>query len=141
MSRIVARQLALAVKIDERVEIGLAERVAVEGEERPVDPLGRVADRAAGAERLLLDPVLERELAVAVAEVVLDLGRQVAARDDRPGDAEAAQVLEGVGELRPVDERQHVLSRPVGQRPQTGAEAADENDGRQAHAEGRPMLS
>ena len=141
MSRIVARQPAVAVEVDERAEVGLAERVAVEGEERLVDPLGGEADRAAGAERLLLDPVLEREVAVAVAEVVLDLSRQVAARDDRPGDAEAAQMLERVGELRPVDERQHVLPRPVGERPQAGAEAADEDDGRQAHAEGRPMPS
>ena len=54
---------------------------------------------------------------------------------------EAAQMLEGVGQLGPVDERQHVLPGAVGQGPQARAEAADEDDRRQAHAEGRPMLS
>ena len=60
---------------DERVEVGLPQRVAVERKERLVDPFGCEADRAAGAERLLLDPVFEPKLAVAVTEVLLDLGR------------------------------------------------------------------
>ena len=104
------------------VEVGLAQRIAVEREEGLVDPLRGEADRAAGAERLLLDLVFEPQVAVAVAEMLLDLGREVAARDDRARDAVAAQMLEGVGELRPVDERQHVLSRPVGERAQPRAE-------------------
>ena len=33
-------------------------------------------------------------------------------------------MLKGVGELRPVDEQQHVLARPVGERPQPGARLA-----------------
>ena len=42
-------------------------------------------------------------------------------------------MLERVRELRPVDERQHVLSRPVGQRAQPRAEAANEDHRRQGH--------
>ena len=61
----------------ERIEVGFPQRVAVEREEQLVDPFGREADRAARPERLLLDLVLELEVAVPVAEVLLDLGRQV----------------------------------------------------------------
>ena len=71
------------VEGEQRVEIGLAQRVAVEGEERLPQVTCGEPDRAAGAEGRVLDLVVERELAVGVAEVLADLGRQVAARDDR----------------------------------------------------------
>jgi hypothetical protein len=109
-------------------EVGLAERVAVDGEEGLVEPLGGEADGAPGPERLVLGLVLEPQSLPLLAEVVLDLGREVAAREHGALDAVAAQVLEGEREQRPVDERQHVLPRALGQRAEPGAEAADEDD-------------
>ena len=73
--------------------------------------------------------------AVPVAEMGLDLGRQVAAGEDRAVDAVAGKMLEGVREERPVDERQHGLRRARGQRTQARALAPDEDDRREADAE------
>ena len=94
---------------EKRVEIGLSEGVAVEREERLAEVPRREADRAARAERLVLDLVVECELAVGAPEMVANLGRQIPARDDRAANTVPAQMLEGVGEERPVDEREHVL--------------------------------
>ena len=71
----------------------------------------------------------------------LDLIGQVAARDDRALDAVPGEVLERVREERPVDEREHVLARPVGERSEPRALAAHEDDRGKAHTTGRPMPS
>ena len=128
------------VEVDERAEIGGAQRVAVQREERPVEIPGGVTDAAARAERLVLDAILEAQLAVRRAEVRLDLRRHVAARDDRATNAVLPQVLEGVGEERPVDERQHVLARRLGERAQARPLPPDEDHRRKSHAL-RPMPS
>ena len=54
-----------AVERHQLAEIGLAQRVAVEREEAPLELAPGEADRAAGPERLVLDRVLEREPVVA----------------------------------------------------------------------------
>ena len=56
-------------------------------------------------------------------------------------DAVPREVLERVGEQRPVDEREHVLARPVGERSEPRPLAADEDDRGKAHTTGRPMPS
>ena len=129
------------MELDERVEVGLAQRVAVQRQERAVETACREADAAAGAERLVLDAVLEREVAVRCPEVLLDLGRHVPARDDGAAHAVTAQVLEGVGEQRAVDQRQHVLADRLGQRSQARPLSAHEDHGGQAHPAPRPMPS
>ena len=133
-----------AVERDELGKVGLAQRVAVQREERARRAPSREPDRASGAERLRLDRVLERKPAVARSEGRADLVREVAAGDDRPLDAVPREVLERVREQRPVDEREHVLPRPVGQRPQPRPLPADEDDRRKASRHvwlGRPMPS
>ena len=56
-------------------EVGLAQRVAVEREEAPVELAPGEADRSPGAERLVLDRVVERQAVVVGAEARLDLVR------------------------------------------------------------------
>ncbi len=63
---------------DQLAEIGLAQRVPVEREEAPFELAAGEADRSAGAERLVLDRVLERHAVVLGAEPGLDLIGQVA---------------------------------------------------------------
>ena len=124
---------ARAMEADELGEVRLAQRVAVQREEAPLEAAGGERDPPARAERLRLDGVLEGEIAVAVAEGCGDLVRQVAAGDDRALDAVPCEVLERVREERAVDERQHVLPRRVREGPQAGPLAAHEDDRGQAH--------
>ena len=63
----------------------------------------------------------------------LDLIREVPAGDDRALDAMPGEVLERVGEQRPVDDREHVLAGAVGERPQPRSLTADEDDRGKAH--------
>ena len=60
----------------------------------------------------------------------------IAALDAVPG-----EVLERVREQRPVDEREHVLARPIGERSEPRALPADEDDRGERHTTGRPMPS
>src|SRR5204862_7898958 len=91
---------AIAMELDEPPEVGSAQRVAVQREEASDDPARCEADRAAGAERLVLGAVLERETVRVVAEVFPDLRRKVAARERRAHDAVPAQMLECEREQR-----------------------------------------
>ena len=101
----------------ELVEIGFTQGIAVERKKRLVQPGGGEADRSSRAERLVLDPILEVDALVGAVEVLLDLSRQITARDDAPPHPVTPQVLERIGEQRPVDEGEHVLARTLGQRP------------------------
>jgi len=51
------------------------------------------------------------------AEGGLDLVGEMATRDDGVCDVVPGEMLEGIGEERSVDEREHVLARAVGERP------------------------
>ncbi len=130
-----------AVEGDQLAEIGLAQRVPVEREEAPFELATGEGDGSSGTERLVLDRVLERHAVVLGAEPDLDLVGQVPARDDRTLHAVSRQVLERVREQRPVDEREHVLPRPVGERSEPRPLAADQNHRRERHTTGRPMPS
>ena len=121
------------MEVDELAEVGLTQRVAVQREEAALELARREPDRAARPQRLVLDRVLEGETVVPVPEPRLDLVGEVAARDDRALDAVTGEVLERVREKRPVDEREHVLPRPVSERPQARSLTADEDDRREAH--------
>ena len=130
-----------AMERHQLAEVGLAQRVAVEREEALVELAPGEADRSPGAERLVLDRVVERQAVVVGAEARLDLIRQVPARDDGMLDAVPSEMLERIGEERPVDERQHVLARAIGERSEPRALPSDEDDRRKAHTTGRPMPS
>ena len=116
------------MEANDRSEVRLAERVAVQGEKGRIEPVRGIRDTATRPERLLLDAVVEPEPSILVAEALADLRGHVTARDDRARDAVTAQVLEGVGEQRPVDEREHVLASSLGEGPQTRALPSDEDD-------------
>jgi len=128
-----AERAALAVEGGHRGEVGAVEDVSVEREERAVEAVRGEPDAAARSERLRLDAVLEREAVRARAEVLLDRRREIPAAEDGPRDAVAAQVLERIGEERPVDEREHGLGPARGQRAEAGALPADEDHRREAH--------
>ena len=107
----------------------------------PFEVAAGEADRAPGAERLVLDRVLERHPVVLGSEPGLDLIGEIAGRDDSALDAVSREVLECVREQRPVDEREHVLPRPVGKRSEPRPLASNEDHRWKAHTTGRPMPS
>ena len=100
----------LVVPVDEGAEIDVAERVAGDDEERLVEQAAREADGAGGAERQLLDRVLDVQVErVAVAEVAADRLRHERERDDDVVEAVPAQQLEDVLDARLADDRHHRL--------------------------------
>ena len=56
-------------------------------------------------------------------------------------DAVPREMLERVGEERPVDDRQHVLARAIGERSEPRALATDQDHRGETHMTGRPMPS
>ena len=90
---------ALVVEPHHRGEIEVGEHVAVADDEALVDPVGREADRAGGAERLVLDRVAQRDVAEHVvadtssscAEVRVERVGQVAHRQHDLVDAVATR--------------------------------------------------
>ncbi len=121
------------MEVHDRTEVGVAQRVPVQREEGLAHLARGEGDPAGRPERLVLDAVAELEVAVARSEVLPDLGRQVSAGDDSATDAVAAEMLEGKGEERTVDERQHVLADAIGQRAEARPLPSDQNDRGQAH--------
>jgi hypothetical protein len=126
---------------DELTEVRLAQRVAVQREEGALELAPCEADRSARTERLVLDRILEGHPVVPRAKRRLDLVGEVPARDDPALHAVPCEVLERVREERPIDEREHVLARAVGERSESRALAAHEDDRRERHTRGRPMPS
>ena len=110
-----------------------------------MDATRRREPRGTGsAERFRLDDVLEgeaRRRLTALAEVRVERVGQVAAREDRPRDARGRELVEQVGEQRPIDERQHRFRRPQRERSQARARASDEDDRVHQSALGRPTPS
>ncbi len=124
---------ALLVGGDEGRDVEPGEDVAVEDEDGVVgpgvEPVGDVADGAAGAEGLLLGDVLEVEPEVgAVTEVRLeDLG-EVRGGHHHVFDAGGAGAGQLVGEEGDARGGHHRLRRAHRERPQPGALAADQED-------------
>ena len=126
----------------QRAEVDVAEDVAVEHVEAAVVQHGvAVGDGAGGAERFVLDGVGDLEpVAGAVADDGLDRLGEEAGREHRPLHAVTGEIVEDVGDERPLDDRRDRLGHAGGDGPQPRALAADEDDGlsrdasRRAHA-------
>src|SRR5919108_244687 len=120
----------LAVEVDEPAQVDVAERVARDDEERVVEAVAREGHGAGGAERRLLDGVLDREPErLAVAEVAPDLLRQEGDGDDHVLEPMRSDELEDVLHARLADDRHHRLRLVRGQRPEARALAAGHDDG------------
>ena len=123
----------LLVELDDLAEVDVAERVAGDDEERLVEAVRCVAHRAGGAERALLDRILDVEPeALAVAEVRPNRLRHEGDRDDDVGETMLAEQLEDVLHARLADDRHHRLRLVRRQRAQARALAARHHDGLQA---------
>ena len=130
------------VRGGERAEVDVAEHVAVEDVEAAVvEQRVAVGDGAGGAERLVLDGVVDLEsVAGAVADDRLDGLGEKAGGEDRALHAVTGEVVEDVGDERPLDDRRDRLGHARGDGTQPRALAADEDDGlprdasRRAHA-------
>ena len=127
----VALALRDAVQRQHRVQVDLGQHVAVEDDDRSVEVRLGELDRAAGAERLRLDQVADRQAdAAAVAEDVLDAARLVVEAEDdfvEPGDL--LQQVDLVVQERAVEDRDDGLRRVERQRPEPRALPAGEEDG------------
>ena len=105
-----------------RAQVGVRQDVAVQHEQGPRHQVGRVADAAAGAERLALDDVPEPDAELgAVAERRAHVVDPVRARQDDVGHAVSPEERELVGEEGPVQERHDGLCPRERQRAQAGA--------------------
>ena len=110
---------ALAVERDDLAEIEVAERVARDHDERLGQVLARVLHRAGGAERLLLDRVLDAHAeGAAVPEVAADHLRHERERHHDVVDAVAMHELDDVLDARLAADRHHRLGLVRGQRTQ-----------------------
>ena len=120
---------ALAVERDDLAEVEVAEGVARDHDERLVEMLLGVAHRARGAERLLLDGVLDAHAErAAVAEVAADHLRHEGERHDDVIDAVPVHQLDDVLDARLAADRHHRLGLVRGQRPQTRPLASRHHD-------------
>ena len=120
------------MELDEGGRVELREHVPVEDEKRAADPsLVRREPYGAGrVERLGLDDVLERHARELVGREGLDEGvGPVAERENGPVDAMAGQPFDHVRDHRPPDHGQHLLGDLVGERPEPGSLATDEDYG------------
>ena len=115
------RGLPLAVELDEPGQVDVAEGVAGDDEERVVELAAREPHGARGAERRLLDRVLDRQTeAVAVAEVAPDRLRQERHGHDHVLEPMGPEQLEDVLHARLADDRDHRLGLVRRQRAQAG---------------------
>ncbi len=112
-------------------EVGAGQHVAVEDHRGVVPQLVRdVGDPAAGAERLVLDDVLDLQAELrSVTELGLEHARLVGGAEYDVLDACRGDPGQQMGQERQTGGRQHRLGRREGQRPQPGALPADEDDG------------
>ena len=111
---------ALGVRAHHRGEVDVGERVAADHQEGVVEQVGGVAHAARGAERPVLDDVLDLHVEVgAVAEAVANLGAEVGERHHHLGDAVLLEQAKDVLEHRGAHHRDERLGETAGQRTQT----------------------
>ncbi len=109
----------LLVPVDQRAEVDVAECVPGDDEEGVVELLACETDGAGGAERQLLDGVLDVDAErLTVAEVAADRLRHERERDDDLVHSVPTQQLDDVLDARLADDRDHRLRLVRGQRPQ-----------------------
>ena len=123
--------LALAMQRDDGVDVDAGHHVAVEDDERVVDALRGVANRAAGAERRRLDDVADAHAgAGAVAEHFFDAARLVVEAEDHLVDLRhLLEEIDLVVEERAIEDRHDGLGRMNRQRAEARAFAPGEQNG------------
>jgi len=102
--------IALLVERHDPGQVEIGERISADHQERLVlaQAICRVADRAGRAERRLLHHVVNvHAKGPPIAEVILDLRRQVLDGDDDIGDVVVFEQVEDMPEDRAIDQRQH----------------------------------
>ncbi len=116
---------------DDRLDVDAGHHVAVEDDERVVDALGGVANRAAGAERRRLDDVAQAHAgAGAVAEHFFDAARLIVEAEDHLVDlGNLLEEIDLVVEERAIEDRHDGLRRVDRQRTQARALASGEQNG------------
>ena len=116
---------------EQGAQVGARQHVAVEDQRGVVPQLGRdVGDPAAGAQRLVLDDVVDLQAQLrAVAELRLEDARLVGGAEHDVLDAGRGDPGQQMGQERQPGGRQHRLGRRQRQRPQPGALPADQDDG------------
>ena len=118
------------MKASHRAEIGVGQDVAVEDEHGPVREIGRVADTAAGAERLGLDHVAQPDAeGPAIAQRLLHVVDAIRAGQDDVGHAVLTQQRELPGEEGLIQQGHDRLRTRERQRSQARALTAGEDDG------------
>jgi hypothetical protein len=123
------RGALLAVEGDERTQVDVAERVAGDDEEGVVERVAREADGAGGAERELLDGILDVEPEpLPRAEIAADRLGQERERDDHVLEAVLLEELQDVLHARLADDRHHRLGLVRRERAQARALAAGHHD-------------
>ena len=120
-----------SMAVQQRAQVGARQHVAVEHHRGVVPQLGRhVGDAAAGAQRLVLDDVVDLQAELGpVAELRLEHRRLVRGAQHDVLDARRGDPRQQVGQERQPGGRQHRLGCRQRQRPQPGALTADQNDG------------
>src|SRR5207245_2446984 len=117
------------VELDDLAEVDVAKRVARDDEERLVEAIACEPHGSRGAERALLDRVLDVQAKrLAVAEVGTDRLRQERNRHDDVLEAVLAQQLEDVLHARLADDRDHRLRLVGRQWPEARPLAAGHHD-------------
>ena len=118
------------VRIEQPADVRARDEVAVHQQDRLGRRLGQQAERAGGAERLVLAQVVDAGAEPrSVLEVILDDVAQVVHRDRDAGDARPHEVQDRPLEDRPAGDAQHRLGDGLGQRPQPDALAAGHDHG------------
>ena len=120
----------LPVRGDQRGQVDVAERVPGDDDEGLGERVAREPHGAGGAQRLLLDRVLDRQShRLAGAEVAANRLRHEGERDDDVLEPVRLQQLEDVLHARLADDRHHRLRLVRRERPQARALAACHDDG------------
>ena len=116
---------------DDGVDVDAGHHVAVEHDQRVVDALGGVANRAAGAERRRLDDVAQAHAgAGAVAEHLFDAARLVVEAEDHLVDlGHLLEQIDLVVEERAIENRHDRLRGMNRQRTEARALASSEQNG------------
>src|SRR5215207_8758596 len=123
------RGAVIAVRVEHRAEIHVAERVARDDEDRLVESSRRKPDRAGRAERRLLDRVRDvQPERLPVAKVRADRLRQKRDGDDHVLEAVLLQELEDVLHARLADDRHHRLRLIRREWTETGSLTAGHDD-------------
>ena len=120
----------LAVERSERVERHSEVGVAVQHEESGVlHERQRLDERAASAQRVVLDRIRNGAAAILVAEVAADRVVHITDREHRAAHALPDPVVEQALEERPAADRSHRLRHVADRGAQPRAQTAGENDG------------